>query len=75
MVGHSIGNHTGIITNVRFFHFGNIQISSLLRNKAAVILIGRVFIEDPGVAQLCKDKSHRCEYGFDPGTLLHLEQK
>jgi hypothetical protein len=46
-----------------------------LRNEAAVILIGRVFIEDPGIAQLCKDKNHHCEYVFGPGTLLHVEQK
>lgn len=56
MVGHGVGDHTGVIPYIRLFHFGDVQIPSLLRDEAPVILVGGVVVEDPGVAQLCKEK-------------------
>lgn len=52
MVCHRVRDHTGVVPHVRCFHFGDVQVPGLLRNEAAVILVGRVFVEDPGIAQL-----------------------
>lgn len=56
VVGHRVGDHAGVVPHVGLFHLRDVQVPGLLGDEAAVVLVGGVFVEDPGVAQLWKPK-------------------
>lgn len=56
MVGHCVGDHAGVVPHVGLLHLRDVQVPGLLGDEAAVVLVGGVFVEDPGVAQLWKPK-------------------
>lgn len=57
-VRHRVRHHTRVVAHIWSFHLRDVQVSSLLWNEAAVVLVyeGRVLIEDPGVGEIWKHK-------------------
>lgn len=57
-LGDGVGHHAGVVANIRGLHFGDVQVSRLLRDEAAGVLLneGRVLVEDPGEDQIWRER-------------------
>lgn len=60
-LGDGVGHHAGVVANIRGLHFGDVQVSRLLRDEAAGVLLheGRVLVEDPGEDQIWRERESR----------------